>query len=275
MANIYMTSSNLINLSNEELCTLYQQGVSAAMDALCVKNARLVHKAAIRIMNEYKPESLTEEDLYIEGNMGLITAASKFEESLGYKFSTYACWWIQQAITREVMNCGYSIRIPVHVFEQIIVVNNCRKSKRGYTFSSIMHTLNSKFDREFSEEDVRTLIGYSDKMLRGCSLNKVITDGNSETELMDMIASETTVEDEVMEHMTCELIDEVLGKLGARERDVIRLRYGLNGNCKHTLEEVGDIYGVTRERIRQIEAKAIKKLANGPKSYKLKGLLAA
>ncbi len=267
-------SEDLMNLSNEDLCELYQQGINEAMDILCTRKANLIHKTARRIMKEYRPESLTEDDLYIEGNIALMTAAKKYDRSMGYYFSSYASRLIDQTITREVMNNGYTIRIPVNVFEQIIVVNNCRKSKCGYTLAGIQHVLSSKFNKDYTLDDVRTLIGYADKLMKGSSLNEVICSENSETELGELIADETSFEDDVIDLLTGELIEEVIdNKLSDKECDVLRLRFGLGGCNEHALEEVGKKYGETRERIRQIEAKAIRKLSR--KNNKLAGLLVA
>ena len=271
----YGDYKKLQNLTNEELCVMYQQGDKTALDALCINNARLVHKIAMKTLKEYKPDCLTEDDLYVEGNFGLITAADRYNVSMGNKFSTYAVWWIRQAITREVMNNGYGMRLPVHMFEQVIRVNKVRKALRHATVSDIQEKLLEDYGREYTIEQVRQLLTYADKYLNTTSLNKVVGDEDGDTEIMDFIPSVTYVEDEVMENVIHDEIEKALASLSEKESNVINLRYGLNGTAPMTLEQVGKIYNVTRERIRQIESKAIKKLAKSSKRFGLEELLIA
>lgn len=271
----YGDYKKLQNLTNEELCVMYQQGDKTALDALCINNARLVHKIAMKTLKEYKPDCLTEDDLYVEGNFGLITAADRYNVAMGNKFSTYAVWWIRQAITREVMNNGYGMRLPVHMFEQVIRVNKVRKALRHATVSDIQEKLLEDYGREYTIEQVRQLLTYADKYLNTTSLNKVVGDEDGDTEIMDFIPSVTYVEDEVMENVIHDEIEKALASLSEKESNVINLRYGLNGTAPMTLEQVGKIYNVTRERIRQIESKAIKKLAKSSKRFGLEELLIA
>lgn len=271
----YGDYKKLQNLTNEELCVMYQQGDKTALDALCINNARLVHKIAMKTLKEYKPDCLTEDDLYVEGNFGLITAADRYNVAMGNKFSTYAVWWIRQAITREVMNNGYGMRLPVHMFEQVIRVNKVRKALRHATVSDIQEKLLEDYGREYTIEQVRQLLTYADKYLNTTSLNKVVGDEDGDTEIMDFIPSVTYVEDEVMENVIHDEIEKALASLSEKESNVINLRYGLNVTAPMTLEQVGKIYNVTRERIRQIESKAIKKLAKSSKRFGLEELLIA
>ena len=202
-------------------------------------------------------------------------AAEKFEVSMGNKFSTYACWWIRQSITRDVMDNGYGMRLPVHVFEQVIRVNKVRKMLNGGTPEDIKNLLNSDFGKQYSVEEVEKLLMYGDQYLNTASLNKFVGNDDGDTELMDFIPFEINVEDEVMERAASEEIEKVLATLSEKENRIIHMRFGLGGRKPMTLEEIGEIYNVTRERIRQIEAKAIKKLKHPSRSYRLEAFYAA
>ena len=131
---------------------------------------RLVHKIAARVLKQYKPTSLDEEDLFVEGCMGLMTAIDKFDVSLGYKLSTYACNWIHQAITRAVMNDGFDVRLPVHMFEQVIRVNKCRKLHGAASISELQKYVNEDYNANYSYEEVQNLVMYADKYLNTTSL---------------------------------------------------------------------------------------------------------
>lgn len=265
----------LQKLTNEQLCVMYQRGDMAALEALILNNERLVRKIAYRVLRDYRPEILEAEDLYSVGNLGLMKAAEKFEVSMGNKFSTYACWWIRQSITRDVMDNGYGMRLPVHVFEQVIRVNKVRKMLNGGTPEDIKNLLNSDFGKQYSVEEVEKLLMYGDQYLNTASLNKFVGNDDGDTELMDFIPFEINVEDEVMERAASEEIEKVLATLSEKENRIIHMRFGLGGRKPMTLEEIGEIYNVTRERIRQIEAKAIKKLKHPSRSYRLEAFYAA
>lgn len=270
------TISHLTALTNEQLCVLYQRGERAALDALVEKNSRLVYKIAARVYKEYHPESLEIEDLYIEGNMGLMKAAERFEITKGFKFSTYACWWIRQAITRETMNNGYAMRIPVHMFEQIIAVKQCRSKHEPNTIYELQDYL-AKEGREYTIEKLNNLLILGDKYLNTASLNEVVGSGEDrDTERIAFIADKINLEDEILGTQMAEDIEESLAKiLSDRERSVIVKRYGLGNIVPMTLEQIGQESGVTRERIRQIEAKALLKLASSYRTSFLKEYLCA
>ena len=265
----------LQKLTNEELCVMYRRGDKTALEALIAKNVGLVRGVANRILKNYSPEILDEEDLYIAGDMGLMTAAGKFDVSKSFKFSTYASWWIRQSVTREVMDHGYGMRLPVHVFEQVIKVNKVRRMLKDGTVEEIRDKLNSEYCRCYSIEEVEDYIMYGEKYLNTASLNKVIGGEDGDTELMDLLPLETNVEDEVMDHAATEEIYKALNTLREKEREVILMRFGLGGYYPMTLEEIGGIYHVTRERIRQIEEKALSKLRHPSRSYRLEAFYAA
>ena len=272
---LYFDGSDLRGLTNEELCVLAQQGSKEAKDALIINNKNLVHKIAARVLKQYRPTGLDEEDLYIEGSIGLMTAVDKFNVSLGYKLSTYACNWIRQAITRAVMNDGYGMRLPVHMFEQVIRVNKCRKLHGANTIHELMEYVNSDYDTDYSYEDIQKLVMYADQYLNTTSLNKIANqDADADTEIIDFVAARDNVEDEVMSNVVAEEISKALESLSDKEHAVISMRFGLEGNDRMTLEEIGHMYNVTRERIRQIESAAIRKLSKPSQRRRLEGLYA-
>ncbi|WP_051217052.1 sigma-70 family RNA polymerase sigma factor [Butyrivibrio fibrisolvens] len=272
---MFYDGKSLRGLTNEELCVLAQKGSKEAKDALILNNERLVHKIAVRILKQYRPTGLEEEDLYIEGCFGLMKASEKFDSSLGFKFSTYACNWIHQAITRAVMNDGYAMRIPVHVFEQVIKVNKCRKLHGANSVAELMEYVNHDYDADYSYEDIRKFVMYADQYLNTTSLNKIANDdADADTEIIDFVAASDNVEDQVMSDIVAEEISKILEILSDREHAVISMRFGLEGKDKMTLEEIGQKYNVTRERIRQIEANAIRKLSKPSSRRRLEGLYA-
>ncbi len=265
----------LKGLTNEELCVIAQNGNKEAKDALVLNNERLIYKIAARVLKQYKPTGLEIEDLYIEGCMGLMTASERFDVSMGNKFSTYACYWIRQAITRAVMNEGFEVRLPVHVFEQVILVNKVRVIHNATSLSQIQHYVNKDFDKSYTFEEIQDLVMYADKYLNTTSLNKVVNDAEGgDSEIIDFVSANENIEDQVIETILSEEIVELLNTLSEREHSVISMRFGLEGNRRMTLEEVGAIYNVTRERIRQIEAKAIRKLSHPSRRRKLEGYIA-
>lgn len=266
--------SKLTRLSNEDLCVMYQKGDSSALEALCAKNEKLVHSIASKILRDYRPEIMDEEDLFIVGNMGLINAADRFISDMGYKFSTYAVWWIRQAISRDVMNNGFRVRLPVHVFEQVRLVNRCRHELPEGTLEDVRERLCTIYGKEYSIKDVEKLVMYGENYLNTYSLNKLIDD-EGKAEVINFIPSPFNIEEEVSDAFVKEYIQDLLSILTDRERAVINLHFGLNDQNPMTLEGIGEVFGVTRERIRQIEAKAIKKLSNSRKSHILEGMYAA
>ncbi len=264
---LYLREIGKIPLLNaEEELALAQQVVAGdkrAKDKMAEANMRLV----VSIAKRYVGRGLDLLDLIQEGNTGLLRAVEKFDPDKGFKFSTYATWWIRQAITRAIADQARTIRIPVHMVETI---NKLLRTQRRLTQELNREPTNEEIakEMEIEVEKVEHIMKIKQDI---SSLDASVRDDEEDSVLADFIEDEDTIspEESATNQLLKEHVKDMLGALTEREQKILKLRFGLEDGKSHTLEEVGQEFSVTRERIRQIEAKALAKLRKHKDAKKL------
>lgn len=250
-----------------ELAHRIAEGDQSAKNELVEANLRLV----VSLARHYQGCGLSYQDLIQEGNIGLIKAAEKFDVSKGFRFSTYASWWIKQALSRAIADQSRTIRIPVHMTENI---NKFKKTERE---------LLSQLNREPKIKEIADAMGISEKLAKEIQSYIVeptsldIQVGDDDDTTIGSFVEDThfvNPESAYIKESNGDVVNAVLDTLSDREANILRLRFGIGGKKAMTLEEVGKEYGLTRERIRQIEAKALRKLRHPSRANILKECMA-
>ena len=278
--SIYLQEIGKIPILNQEEETHLFQTIRTERDnALGTANDGLLHQAKMRVVEgnlrlvariamRYRNLGLPFLDLIQEGNVGLMKAVEKFKPEKGYRFTTYATWWIQQSMMRSLTDHGRTIRLPAHIVERLGKLNRSReylqrKNNKQPTIEEVAEELS------LPVEKVRQTIELSQGL---ASLDTPLDDGEERSCFMDLVQNESasSPEDEVSAKAVKERINEVLDTLLPREAEILRLRFGLSDGTFRTLEQLGGIFGITRERVRQIEKKALMKLRHPKRSMKLR-----
>ena len=263
-----MSAIDLISAEKElELAERIARGDIEARNELVSANLRLV----VSLAKRYQGCGMSLQDLIQEGNLGLMKAAEKFDASKGFRFSTYAAWWINQTIGRALADQSKAIRVPVHMTENI---NKLRRLSRDLTVTLGHEPTDEDLAKamEVNVDDIKT---YKSYMTDVTSLDIQVGDDDDGTTIASFIEDEKNVSPEknAVQIAEREMLDAVLDTLTAREQDIIRQRFGLDDNVPKTLEEVGKSYGLTKERISQIENKALIKLRQPSRARVLRDLV--
>lgn len=270
---IYLKEMNEYKMLTQEeeiyFAKRVKQGDKKAEEALIGANLRLVCSLA----KHYEGCGLSYQDLIQEGNIGLLKAIKKYDYSKGFRFSTYAAWWIKQCLSRAVADYGRTIKIPAHIVED---VNKTRTQIRELTVK-LNHEPTVKeisIELKIPEKEVQELLSYIQSDI--VSLDTPIGDGDDDTTIESFVEDNGYMNPEkiYLQKGEFDILNEIISTLSNREADILRKRFGLVGDRIFTLEEIGTEYGLTKERIRQIEAKALRKLRAPARAKVLRECLA-
>ncbi len=278
--NIYLREIGKISLlTQEEETQLFQKINSAGDAARGGADEQQIHEAKIRVVEgnlrlvakiamRYRNLGLPFLDLVQEGNVGLMKAVEKFDPGKGYRFTTYATWWIQQSMMRALTDHSRTIRLPAHIVERLGKLNRSREclQQRNSEQPTIEEVAE---DLRLPVEKVRQTLELAQGL---ASLDTPLDDGEDKNCFMDLIRDESasSPEEDVLAKTISEQVNEALETLLPREAQILRLRFGLGDGTSHTLEQLGRIFGITRERVRQIEKKALMKLRHPRRSIRLR-----
>lgn len=257
--SIYLKEINRIPLISHdeeyELALKAKNGDKAARDKLLRANLRFV----VSVAKKFRGQGLPLSDLINEGNIGLITALDKFEPEKGYHFISYAVWWIRQSIMKAISEKGRTVRLPLNRSNELMQIQKAQKS--------LMH---EKETTDPTAEDIAEITGLDSKLVNDLltisgeviSFDSPVKKGeDSDTTFGDFIEDESRgPEEQVMEGSMKDAVHSLLGTLSEKERNIIEMRFGLNGKKPMSLKEIGEVYGLTKERIRQIEKRALERL---------------
>lgn len=259
---------DMINAEEEiELAKRIKKGDKRALDKLVKSNLRFV----VSVAKQYQNQGLSLQDLVNEGNLGLIKAAHRFDETRGFKFISYAVWWIRQSILYALAVQGRMVRLPLNRIGIIQKINVAKVS------------LEQKYQREPTEEEIANLIDLSPEDIKSfqlsinkkVSIDKPLGNDKDDGRIEDVLKVEDTLppDNELMKESLNQEINRTLRVLNKREAEIIKMYYGLNGYYSHSLEEIGEIYGLTRERVRQIKESCIRRLKQSTRHKNLRSYL--
>jgi RNA polymerase primary sigma factor len=250
-----------------ELAKRIKEGDKKALDKLVNSNLRFV----VSVAKQYQNQGLSLQDLVNEGNFGLIKAAQRFDETRGFKFISYAVWWIRQAILHSLAVQGRMVRLPLNKIGTLQKINMAKIK------------LEQEFQREPTDEEIGALIEMAPEEIKGIqqsfqrklSMDKPIGNDKDDGTIEDLIRSEDSIppDNELMKESLTKEINRTLRVLNKREAEIIKMYYGLNGYYAHSLEEIAEIYGLTRERVRQVKESCIRRLKQTTRHKNLKSYL--
>ena len=255
------------NLTNEQMCNIYKEGERKIMAFIFWKNKKLLMKRVNFYYKKYN-NTLDFEDIVQYSYFGLINAVEKFDDSFGCKFTTYATWWIDQAIVNSIINCGTIIRLPKHIYQSINYINRIMLRDDINSEEQVIEII--KQEKGYDKEKALKLINYAKTYFQPISIyNEILK--NDELKYIDVLAdrADKTLEKQIEKRILTEEINELLKCLSKEESDIIKDIYGLDNTERFTLKEIAEKNNLTVEQVKQIEVQAIRKLRNSTKTNDL------